>query len=59
MAVSWDISTEADTAPCGALSAGLGKLAVRFGATVKRDGIATTAKQARNATVASMLYRDL
>jgi hypothetical protein len=54
MAVSWDISTGADTAACGALSAGLGKLALRFGATVKRDGITTTAKQASNATVASM-----
>jgi len=55
MAVSWDISTGADTAACGALSAGLGKPALRFGATtVKRDGITTTAKQASNATVASM-----
>jgi hypothetical protein len=41
MAVSWDISTGADTA-------------LLFGATVKRDGITTTAKQASNATVASM-----
>jgi hypothetical protein len=54
MAVSWDISTGADTAACGALSDGLGKPALRFGATVKRDGITTTAKQANNATVASM-----
>ena len=54
MAVSWDISTGADTAACGALSAGLGKPALRSGATVKRDGITTTAKQASNATVASM-----
>src|SRR5262249_34323220 len=52
--VSWDISTEADTAAGGALSAGLGKPALRFGATVKRDGITTTAKQASNATVASI-----
>jgi hypothetical protein len=63
MAVSWDISTGADTAACGALSAGLGKPALRFGATVKRDGITTTAKQASNATVASMFpglkQRDL
>jgi hypothetical protein len=51
MAVSWDISTGADTAACGALSAGLGKPALRFGATVKRDGITTTAKQASNASV--------
>jgi hypothetical protein len=50
MAVSWDISTAADTAACGAL----GKPALRFGATVKRDGITTTAKQASNATVANM-----
>src|SRR5262249_24532043 len=50
-AASWDISTGADTAACGAL---LGKPALRFGATVKRDGITTTAKQASNATVASM-----
>jgi hypothetical protein len=49
------LSTGADTAACGALSDGLGKPALRFGATVKRDGITTTAKQASNATVASML----
>ena len=55
MAVSWDISAGADTAACSALSAELGKPALRFGATVKRDGITTTAKQASNATVASML----
>jgi hypothetical protein len=54
MAGSWDISTGADNAAWGALSAGLGKPALRFGATLKRDGIATTAKQASNATVASM-----
>ena len=35
MEVSWDISTEADSAARGALSAGLGKPALRFGATVK------------------------
>ena len=33
-----------DKAACGALSDGLGKPALRFGATVKRDGITTTAK---------------
>ena len=49
------LSTGANTAACGALSAGLGKPDLRFGATVKRDGITTTAKQASNATVASML----
>src|SRR5262249_29887288 len=51
--------TGADPAACGALSAGLGKPAPRLGATVKRDGITTTAKQASNATVASMSPGDL
>ena len=54
MAVSWDISTGADTAACGTLPPGLGKPALRFGATIKRDGITTTAKQASNAIVGSM-----
>jgi len=45
MAVRWDISTGADTAACGAPSE-LGEPDVRFGATVKRDGSTTTAKQA-------------
>jgi hypothetical protein len=55
MALSWNISTGADIAACSVLSAGLGKPDLWFGATVKRDGITTTAKQASNATVASML----
>jgi hypothetical protein len=54
MAVGWDISTGADTTACGALSAALGKPALRFGAIVKRDGITTTTKQASTAIVASM-----
>ena len=54
MAVSWDISTGADTAACGAPSDELGEPDPRFGATVKRDGSTTTAKQAGNAAVAAM-----
>ena len=54
MAVRWDISTGADTAARGAPSDELGEPDLRFGATVKRDGITTTAKQASTAIVASM-----